>query len=57
MADKLMHIPNDKQNYPFFRLQLVQWLKRLDNQLTGPTNQNSMKLPKFLKPTNKKTIS
>ena len=24
MADKLMHIPNDKQNYPFFRLQLVQ---------------------------------
>ena len=45
MADNLMHIPNDKQNYPFFRLQLLQWLKRLDNQLTGPTNQNSMKVP------------
>ena len=46
--DKLMYIPNDKtQNYPFCRLQLV---------LDAPTNQNSIKVPKVVNPTNKKTL-
>ena len=29
------------------------WLKRLDIQLNKPTNQNSMKVPKVVKPNNK----
>ena len=45
MVDKLMYIPNDDtQNYPFYRLKL----KRLNTQLNYPTNQNSLKPPKFL---------
>ena len=32
------------------------WLKRLDTQLFGPTIQNSLKIPKVVKPTNKKTL-
>ena len=32
------------------------WLKRLDNQTNEPTNQNSIKVPKLVKPTNKKTL-
>ena len=32
MANKLMHIPNDKVYYN-------QWLKRLDTALNEPTNQ------------------
>ena len=28
------------------------WLKRLDIQLNEPTKQNSMKVPKMVKPTN-----
>ena len=31
------------------------WLKRLDIQLNKPTNQNSIKVSKVDKPTNKKT--
>ena len=31
------------------------WLKRLDTKLSKPTNQNSIKVPKVVKPTNKKT--
>ena len=30
------------------------WLKRLDTQINEPTNQNSIKVPKIVKPTNKK---
>ena len=33
-----------------------QWLKRLDTQLNDPTNQKSMKDPKVVKSTNKKTL-
>ena len=33
-----------------------QWLERLDTQLNEPTNQNSKKFPKVVKPTNKKTL-
>ena len=33
-----------------------QWLKRLDNQFNEPINQNAIKVPKVVKPTNKKTL-
>ena len=53
MANKFMYIQNDDtQNYPFCRLQLV-----VDTQLIEPTNQNSIRIPKVVEPTNKKTIS
>ena len=32
------------------------WLKLLDPQLNEPTNQNSIKVPKVVKPMNKKTL-
>ena len=35
---------------------LNQWLKRLYTQLYELTNQNSMRVPKIVKPTNKKTL-
>ena len=55
MTDKFMYIPNnDKQNYPFCRLKLV--VETLYNQLNEPNNQNQIKIPKFVKPTNKKTL-
>ena len=54
MADKLKYILNDDiQNYPFCIIHLR--LKRLDTQLNEPTNQNSLKIPKVVNPTNKKT--
>ena len=31
-------------------------LKRLDTQINEPSNQNSLKVPKIVEPTNKKTI-
>ena len=51
MANKLMYTPNDDtQNYPFSRLQL-------EVETFGhSTNQNLMKFPKVVKPTNKKTL-
>ena len=56
MADKLMYIPNDDtQNYLFCRLKLMV-IKRLNTQLNESNNQNSPKVPKFGKPTNKKTF-
>ena len=33
------------------------WLKRLDTKLKEPTNQNALKAPKVVKPTNRKTLS
>ncbi len=52
MADKLMYIPNDDtQIIPF--LDYNYWLKHLD---TESTNQNSLKVPNVVTPTNKKTI-
>ena len=47
MADKLMFIKITPVDY-------TQWLKRLDTQLNEPTNQNSIKVPKVVKLTNKK---
>ena len=52
MVDKLMYIPNDEtENYP---LQLV--VQCLDTYFNEQTNQNSIKIPKVVKPTNKKII-
>ena len=52
MVDKLMYIPYDyTQNNPFLRLQLV-----LENQFSEPTTQNSLKVSKVEKTTNKKTL-
>ncbi len=49
MADKLLYTFNaDTQNYRFLRLKL----KRLDTHFNEPTNQNSLKVPKMVKPTN-----
>ena len=51
MEDKLMYIPNnDAQNYPFCRLQLV--VETFEHAKNKPTNQNSIIVPKFVKPTN-----
>ena len=53
MANKLMYVPNDDtQNYPFCRL----LVETLDTQQNEPTNQNSSKFTKVVKPTNKKTL-
>ena len=50
VADKLIYIPNyDTQNTP--SVDYNKWLKRLDT-----TNQNSIKVPKVVKLTYKKTL-
>ena len=55
MADKLIHISNgDTQNYS--SVDYNYWLKRLNTQLNEATNQNSIKVTMFVKPTNKKTL-
>ena len=55
MVDKLMYIHNDDtQNYPFFRLQLV--VETSVTELNKTTNQNSIKDPKVVEPTNNKTF-
>ena len=52
MDDILMYIPNDNlQNYPFSKLQFV--VERFEH---SPTNQNSIKVSRVVKPTNKKTL-
>ena len=43
------------QNYPICRLQVV--VERLDPQLNEPTDQNSIKVRKVVKPTNEKMSS
>ena len=53
MADKLMYIPkDDTTNYPFCILQVVVETFGLNE----PTNQNSIKVPKVVKATNKRTL-
>ena len=50
-----MYIPNDDtQNLLFCKLQLV--FKRFDTQTNEQANQNSIKVPKIVEPTNKKTL-
>ena len=49
-----MYIPHDNtQNYHFCKVQLV---VETFGQLNEPTNQNSLKIPKVVKPTNEKTL-
>ena len=52
MADKFMYIPNDINKITPYN----QRLKHLDTQLIEPTNQNAAKVPKVVKPTNKKSL-
>ena len=55
MADKLMYIPNDDtQITPFVNYNKL--FKRLDTKLNEPTNQNLIKFPKVVNPTNKITL-
>ena len=55
MANKSMYIPNDDtENYPSVDYNCL--LKHLKTQLNEPTNQNSIKVHKVVKPTNKKTL-
>ena len=51
MADKLMYFPKVAYSENF-NLRLT----RLDTQLNAPTNQNSIKVPKVVKQTNKKML-
>ena len=53
MVDKLM-INDGTLNYPFCRLQLV--VKSKNTKNIEPANQNSVKVPKLVKPTNKKML-
>ena len=48
MADKFMYIPND-DTQSTLSVDEDKWLKRLNNQLNEPTNQNSIKVPKVVK--------
>ena len=50
-----MYIPIDyTQNRPYCRLLLVVKLKRIYTKINEPINQNSIKVPNVVKPTNKK---
>ena len=52
MANKLMYNPNnDTQNDPFCRLKSL-----VEHSTEEPTNQNSMKFSKVVKPVNKNTL-
>ena len=56
MTDKLMYIPkDDTQNYS--SVDHNQWLKRIYTQLNEPHNQNPIKVPDVVKPSNKKMLS
>ena len=48
-----MYIPNDNTPSGAY----YYWLKRLDTQFNKPTKQNLIKVPKVVKPTNKKILS
>ena len=52
MADKLMYIPNDDNPSVDYNQQLT----RFDIQLNATSNENSIKLTKVVKPTNKKNV-
>ena len=55
MTDNLMYIPMMIHKITP-SVDYNQFLKLLDTQLNEPTNQNSMKVLKYVKPTNKKTL-
>ena len=50
-----MYIPNKDTQNCLFQI-FNYWLKRLDTQLSESTKQNSLKVPKVVKPTNEKTF-
>ena len=57
MTDKLMYIPTPMTKHKVTpSLDHNKWKKRFDTHLNEPTNQNSRKVPKVVKPTNKKTL-
>ena len=54
-ADKLMLFPNDDtQNDPSHKSQLM--VEKFRQSTWWPPNQNSIKVPKVVKPTNKNTL-
>ena len=54
MANKVLYIPNNKTlNHPFCRLELA---VKTYNQHNKKNNQNSVKVPKVVKPTNEKIV-
>ena len=55
MADTFMYILNYDTQMAL-SADYNRWLKHLDTQLNEPTNQNSIKAPKVVKPTNNKTL-
>ena len=55
MVDKLMYIPNDDtQTQLTLSVDYNLLLKCLKTKLNKPTNKNSMKVPKVVKPTIRK---
>ena len=55
MADKLMYILNYDTQITS-SVDYSKGLKRFNTQLIGPNNKNSIKVPKAVGPTNKKTL-
>ena len=47
-------VKDDTQNYSLYRLQLE--VEKMNTQVDVPTSQNSIKVTKVVKPTNKKCI-
>ena len=56
MADKLMYILNDDTRNTNLSIDYKQGLERFYAQLNKPLNQNSIKVPKVVKPKNKKKV-
>ena len=56
MADKLMYTPPMMTHKITPCVNKYKWLKRLNTQLIKLTNQNSVKVPKVIKPMNKKAL-
>ena len=55
MADKWLYIPMMIHKI-ISSVDINYLLKRFDTQLNEPTNQTSIWVPKFVEPTNKKTL-
>ena len=56
IRDKLMHISNDNTEDFTPSVDYNLWHKRLDTQLKDATSQNSIKVPKVGRSTNKKPL-
>ena len=54
MADKLKYTPNDDDTLFYSSVDYNYWFKPLDTQLNEPNIQNSIKVSKVVKQTNKK---